>query len=178
MTATPEQAIAAARSQSENGPRFDTGLCLQRVRLCYGVAAKYPDAATAWKYAVHKHTRGTPARGTLVFWTGGSAGHGHIAIATGDGYCWSTDIERPGYFDKVPIDRIAQKWGMQYVGFAEDVNGVRVIRLPRDTHWARVRKALIAALTSPDAQAISTKRRVVRAFIATTLAAVKKTPID
>lgn len=176
MTATPEQAIAAARSQSENGPRFDTGLCLQRVRLCYGVAAKYPDAATAWKYAVHKHTNSLSMRGALVFWTGGSKDFGHIAIATGDGYCWSTDAKRPGYFDRVPIDSIAEKWDMTYVGWTEDVNGVRVITVPRNTRWARVRKALLEVLNSEDAVAI--KRRRVRAFLTTTKAALKLLPRD
>lgn len=176
MTYTPEQAIAAARHQSENGPEFGVGLCLQRCRICFGVDSKYPDAAAAWAGAQYKHTRGVPPRGTLVFWTGGSHGHGHIAISAGDGCCWSTDIKRLGRFDKVSIDLIHEQWGMTYAGFTEDINGVRVIKLPRNTRWRRVRKALKAALTTDEAKGV--KRAPLRKVIADALAAVKNTPID
>jgi hypothetical protein len=62
-------------------------------------------------------------RGYPVFWSGGSAGHGHIAIAAGDGACWSTDIRRPGYFDRVPIDEIRTAWGLTLLGWTTDLNG-------------------------------------------------------
>ena len=129
MTATPEQAIAAAVTQSKYGPAFGIGLCLQRVRMCYGVGPRDPDASTAWALAKYRHTQTNPVsipRGVPVFWTGGSSGHGHIAIATGDGTCWSTDIRRTGYFDRVPIAEIHDRWGLTLVGWTEDINGVRV----------------------------------------------------
>jgi hypothetical protein len=123
-------AIRAAKRQSRRGPRFDVGMCLQRVRLCYGIAALYPTAAAAWAGAKSKHRTTNPAdapRGATLFWTGGSAGAGHVAIATGyRGRCWSTDIRRPGYFDKVPADEIAERWGMTFVGWTEELNGVRL----------------------------------------------------
>lgn len=129
MPATPKQAITAARNQSQNGPAFGTGLCLQRVRMCFEVDALYPDASAGWRGAKIKHPTTDPMaapRGAVLWWTGGSSGHGHVAIATGEGKCWSTDILRPGYFDFVDIDLIRQKWGLRFEGWSEDINGVRV----------------------------------------------------
>lgn len=129
MTDRGELAITEARDEHNAGVTFGVGLCLQRVRLCYHVDSKYPDAASAWRNAAHRHPQVDPAqipRGVPVFWTGGSAGHGHIAIATGDGECWSTDILRGGHWDKVPIGLIRRRWGLTLVGWTEDLNGVRV----------------------------------------------------
>lgn len=119
-------AIQAAREQSKNGPQFGVGTCLMQVRKCYGIAAREPDATSAWRTARVKHTNMRAPRGYPLFWTGGSAGHGHIAIATGDGNCWSTDIDRPGFFDLCPIEQIAAQWGLTEAGWAEDINGVTV----------------------------------------------------
>lgn len=129
MTDRGELAISEAREEHDEGITFGTGLCLQRVRLCYHVDAKYPDAASAWRNATHRHPETKPSafpRGVPVFWTGGSSRHGHIAIATGDGECWSTDILRGGHWDKVPIGLIHQRWGLTLVGWTEDLNGARV----------------------------------------------------
>jgi hypothetical protein len=129
VTNSGETAISIARTQAADGTTFGRGLCLQRVRLCYGVPALYPDAATAWRNAQYRHPQVDPSvipRGVPVFWTGGSARHGHIAIATGDGECWSTDILRGGHWDKVPIGLIHQRWGLTLVGWTEDLNGARV----------------------------------------------------
>jgi hypothetical protein len=131
MTKTPEQAIEAARRQSNRGPSFAAGMCLQRVRLCFGVGSGALDATKAWEAADHKHrtttTRDIP-RGVPIFWTGGSGGHGHIAISTGNGRCISTDIHRRGFFDEVPITEINRRWGssLRFQGWTEDINGVRV----------------------------------------------------
>lgn len=128
MVNTPEQAIAKAAALKD-GPKFGTGLCLREVRTCYGVPAQAPDAAAAWWAAKLRHRTTDPTsipRGAPVFWTGGTSGHGHIAISTGGGNCWSTDILRAGYFDHVPINLIHQRWGLTLVGWTEDLNSVRV----------------------------------------------------
>jgi hypothetical protein len=120
------QAIARARTQSKQGPKFGTGLCLQRVRICYGIPALAADAIGAWNIAQTKHRVTDPTsipRGFPVFWSGGSDGHGHIAISAGGGKCWSTDIERPGFFDYVDITEIRAKWGLTLLGYTEDLNG-------------------------------------------------------
>jgi hypothetical protein len=129
-----ENAIKAAKAQAQNGPKFGTGLCLQRVRICFEVAALYSDASAAWRNAKKKHPTSDfneIPRGVPIFWTGGPSGHGHVAIATGDGECWSTDIRRGGYFSKVPIGEIAAKWGHKFEGWTEDINGVTVYTPPK-----------------------------------------------
>lgn len=134
MPNTPEQAIQKAAALKD-GPKFGAGLCLRMVRTCYGVPAQAPDATAAWVNAKLKHRTTDPdtiPRGAPIFWTGGSQGHGHIAIATGNGHCWSTDILRPGYFDHVPIDLIRTKWGLPLVGWTEDLNSVRVWTKPTE----------------------------------------------
>jgi hypothetical protein len=126
-----EHPIQEARRRSMSSrPTSEVGMCLREVRECFDVGPRADDAAEAWRDAAHKHPETDPRkipRGVPVFWTGGSAGHGHIAIATGyRGRCFSTDIRRPGYFDQVPIEEISEKWGLQLVGWTEDLNGVQV----------------------------------------------------
>ncbi len=127
-TATPAQALARARNQSVNGPTYEPGMCLRAVRTMYGVPSLYPDAATAWAHT--RHRTNSEAAGVLVWWTGGSHGHGHVAIATGDGYCWSVDIRRPGRFDRVPIITITREWGLTFAGMSRDLNDRQVVPDP------------------------------------------------
>jgi hypothetical protein len=129
--------VAAARSQSERGgipgdPHAGNpgaGWCLMFVRLCFGIAKREDDAIGAWAHARHKHPQTNAAlipRGYPVFWAGGSSGHGHIAVSAGDGACWSTDIRRTGFFDKVAITEIHAEWGLTLLGWTEDLNGATV----------------------------------------------------
>lgn len=124
----------ARRRARSDEPTSEPGMCLREVRECYGVGPAAADAAQAWEDAEHKHRQTDPRkipRGVPVFWTGGSSDHGHIAISTGfKAECFSTDIRRPGYFDKVPIEEIHEKWGLKLVGWSEDLNGVRVYTPP------------------------------------------------
>jgi hypothetical protein len=125
-------AIRTARLRSKSTrPTSEVGMCLREVRECYAVDALYLDAAQAWDQSKHKHRETDPRkipRGVPVFWTGGAGGHGHVAIGTGFGRCWSTDILRRGFFDRVPISLIGEKWGLELVGWTEDLNGVRVYK--------------------------------------------------
>lgn len=117
--------VAAARQQSEHGPQADEGMCLMMVRSCYGIGPKAGDAIGAWRDA-KKHRTSDPnaiPRGYPIFWSGGSKGHGHVAISAGDGFCWSTDIRRPGFFDRVPITEIHDRWGLTLLGWTANLNG-------------------------------------------------------
>lgn len=142
MTRTPNEAIALARNQSDHGPRFRVGLCKRKTRELYGVASDgSEDATEAWKRTDHRY--GVPPadapRGALIWWTGGSDGHGHVAVATGDGSCWSVDIKRTGYWDRVPIRYIAERWSaLHLAGSSADIDGVRVV--PPLTRIARARR--------------------------------------
>lgn len=123
--------VARLRSRSAT-PTSPPGMCLRETRECFGVGPRYDDAAEAWAEAKFKHRLKMPdrfPRAVPVFWTGGSHGHGHVALTTGfDGMCWSMDIRRPGWFDCVPIEEIHDKWGLTLVGWSEDLNGVVVYK--------------------------------------------------
>lgn len=130
------RAIAYAERQCAQGPREMVGMCKRQVRMAFRVTiSRSLDAAEAWREAVHKHHAPDPNQipaGVPIFWTGGSAGHGHVAISdVTAGWCWSTDIARPGYFDRVHITEIAQSWGLKLVGWTEDLDGVRVYTPPK-----------------------------------------------
>lgn len=129
MTRTPEQALAAAKREHDNASRNWAGWCLIFARTMFGIAAKYPSAAAAWTASNRKH-RTTVAqdvpRGVPVWWTGGAGGFGHVAISTGNGWCWSTDFARKGKVDHVKIDDVTRGWGLKFQGWTEDVNDVRV----------------------------------------------------
>lgn len=126
---TPEQAIAVARSMSARAVFVGVGNCLITVRGYYAVAAKYGTATLCWQAADHKHpvSHGVNVpRGTPVYWTGGSHGFGHIAISIGGGLCLSTDWLRAGRIDVARIDDITSHWGLNFEGYANEVNDVEV----------------------------------------------------
>jgi hypothetical protein len=129
-TVTPLQAIARARNQSINGPRFEVGMCLRETRQLYDAPPLYTDAATAWSHTTKRVGLADAPVGALVWWTGGSNGHGHVAILGKDGYCWSVDIRRRGYFDRVPVATISREWGLTYAGCSLDINGRQVVPDP------------------------------------------------
>jgi hypothetical protein len=99
-------------------------MCLKFARLAAGARGGTPNAKAAWRKARFRHTRGTPPAGSFVFWGGGS--HGHVAVSIGGGHIWSTDIRRRGRVDRVTISQLNSKWHLPYLGWSEDVNGVRI----------------------------------------------------
>lgn len=106
-----------------------TGMCQQFTRSAFGVGAYYGTAAIAWRNARYKHpTRNAssiPAN-VPVYWTGGSRGHGHAAVSIGGGLCKSTDWPSAGRVGVARIADIERVWGHRLVGWAEDINRVRV----------------------------------------------------
>ncbi len=120
-------AVDFAAAQAANATRDWTGICLIFTRMCFNVGPANPDAHAGHRAAKFKHgSAGTPPLGVPVWWSGGR--HGHVAISTGDGNCFSSDIKRKGKVDKVPISLITRRWGMLYKGWSEDINGVRIWR--------------------------------------------------
>lgn len=147
MTRTPAQAIADIKAQSAHGLPFKSGMCKQRTRLAYGVPSDGSvDAAQAWARTKHKHPASTVAdapRGALIWWTGGSQGHGHVGIKAANAAVWSVDIKRPGHWDKVPIEQISRSWpNLRLVGWSEDIDGVRVVKAGPMTRGKQIDAAL------------------------------------
>lgn len=119
---TAEQAVAAARQESRHPTRNLEGLCLGAVRSWWGFAPSgIYDANEAWRLAQSKHTGRNPPRGAPMYWAVGN--HGHIAISSGDGDCYSTDIKRRGKVDWTTISEVERKWGARYRGWSSDYAG-------------------------------------------------------
>lgn len=124
-------AIAKARKQSHDGPPFPVGTCLEQVRTLYGIGPAASTAYNAWLASPGKHPETDPLkipRGVPVLWSGGSHGYGHIAESTGAGKCWSSDIERGGYFDYVDIALIHERWGLTLLGWVDVLNGTPIVQ--------------------------------------------------
>lgn len=128
---TPSEALAKARLWHRERVNVGVGMCLSAVRQYYDVPAGIPTAAASYHMSAHKHgvTTGTLVpRGVPVYWTGGSSGAGHIAISVGGGICLSTDWKEAGKIDYAHIDTITSHWGLNFVGYTQEVNGVLVWR--------------------------------------------------
>lgn len=133
---TTAEVLAYARAQHESGPLVWRGLCLRFVRTAYGLPGVYPSAAEAWEHAQFKHRTedvDNIPRGVPVFWLGGSSGYGHVTISVGGGRCWTNDFKRVGGIDLANCDDITARWGLDLVGWTEDVNGAVVWKSPTPT---------------------------------------------
>lgn len=126
MARTAAQALSKANSIS----RGYGGLCLQFVRTCYGVGSKYPSAISAWNNAKYKHrtssTSGVPI-GAPVFFSGSK--YGHVAVYAGNGYMRTTN-SATGRIHTMSVSSWVRA-GYKFLGWTEDLNGVRVISAPK-----------------------------------------------
>lgn len=67
----------------------------------------------------YRHPDPHPPAGVPMFWS-----PNHTALSMGAGLCASTDIKRHGQIDVVPMELIAQRWGLRYLGWTQLENGV------------------------------------------------------
>jgi hypothetical protein len=117
------QTAASAVASSTNVP----GQCLAWSREQADIPSKYPDATSAWEHATGRRPGDTdPPRGAAVYWTGGSAGHGHIAISLGHGRVRSSDADGSGDVGTVPLRFFDREWNLHYVGWANSINGYQI----------------------------------------------------
>ena len=97
------------------------------MRLALGVPRRYPTAHSAWVYAKHRH-RGSFAdipAGVPVF-TQGRSYAGHVVISLGGGWVRSTDWPKDGKVGTVRLEQLLVTFQQRYLGWTEDLNGVRV----------------------------------------------------
>ena len=111
------------------------GRCLAFVRGCLGIGPKYATALSAWKHAEHQHPGDAdPPTGVPVYWSAAKAGPfkgaGHVALSLGHGLVRSTAWPKSGRIGTVSIDDLTRAWGRTYLGWSEDLNGVRVYSAP------------------------------------------------
>ncbi len=116
------RSVADALSRCRATTQWAVGMCGQFCAVMYGYGASgYVDALTQWRQtpSALKHSGRAEPPGALLFWGGGSAGHGHVAVADGAGGCWSIDILGAGTVGQVPVERITEKWGLPYLGWTD-----------------------------------------------------------
>jgi hypothetical protein len=103
------------------------GLCLQFTRSVFGVGPRFASAVSAWDHAAHRHT-GRPPQGAVVpvFFRTPSK-YRHVAVVLGNGKVVSTNGAKISLWSSV--DQVATLFKGPYLGWAEDLNGVRVYTL-------------------------------------------------
>lgn len=121
MTAdSAQQAVKNARAVSG----YATGYCQKYVReQCWRVPSLYGSAIEAWNGARHKHPGDrTPPLGAPCFYKGGQ--YGHVVIWVGDDDMRSTDCPSSGRVSDADLGWPERAWGDDYLGWAEDLNGI------------------------------------------------------
>jgi len=119
---------AAAVANADTFTSYPEGYCLKWVRAeCWRIGSLYASAIQAWHGAVYKHPgdRNPPA-GAPLFYSGGQ--YGHIVLARGPDTTRmrSTDCTRATQVNDADIDWPVFTWGDTYLGWTEDLNGVRL----------------------------------------------------
>lgn len=129
---TGSAAVAWAMEQVKQGTGGYEGLCLRFTRHCHNVPARDASAKVAWSRTpiAERHGGKQPPPGVPVYWKIGE--YDHVAESAGGGWCVSTDILRRGKADRVRISLITERWGAQYLGWTETINGVRVYTPPQE----------------------------------------------
>lgn len=117
----PVASVSEALSRCRATDSWAVAMCGQFCAAMYGYnASGYASAYVQWQQTParlkHAGARGEPA-GSLLFWSGGPSNHGHVAVADGEGGCWSIDISGAGTVTQVSVERISQRWGLPYLGW-------------------------------------------------------------
>lgn len=134
----------AALANARKVDRYDQGMCLAYVRgEAWKIGALYGSAIDAWYGAVKRHPGDrNPPIGAPMFY-GGST-YGHIVIHSDSKPIRGTDMPSPGQVSEGPLDWPEKEWGQTYLGWTEDLNGVK-LPLEKDDEmneddWNRLRK--------------------------------------
>jgi hypothetical protein len=136
-----ETAVETAREFDRLNRSVFPRLCLKFVRTCWGVPMKFPTAIAAWHGAQFKHpwtgdTEDIPYGAPVFFMNPrDSDSAGHVVITAGHDRKGrrnfkSNDIIASGHIDTVHIDAFTERWGLEVLGWTEDLNGVK-LRLPK-----------------------------------------------
>lgn len=107
--------------------RYPTRTCLLFVRRAFQLKRKFGTALLAWTHAHYRHRSAIsliPA-GVPVF-TLGASSSGHVALSLGGGWVRTIDWPRDGLVGTVRLTTLLKKWHHHYLGWSEDLNGVRI----------------------------------------------------
>lgn len=112
------------KSANPNVPG-QSGYCLVYVRTAFGVGAKYPTAASGWANAAYKHTTSVPTDVSVPVWFKWETS-GHVAVWVPGKGVYSTTAQGVKLFPSIAA--CADYVGATYLGWSEDINGVRVVQ--------------------------------------------------
>jgi hypothetical protein len=129
---TVSQALAYLNAQVIAGKAFAAGMCKRKTREAYLIASDgSTSAARAWQRTDHR-VEGQWVRGAFVWWTGGSAGFGHVAVCRfRKGHILTVDYPRVGRWNATTIEELEDAWpAIRWAGMSLDIDGRKVRRLP------------------------------------------------
>lgn len=101
------------------------GECLVYVREVFGVPAKYPTASAAWQNAI-QHTGTPPSNVAVPIWFSWET-DGHVAVWD-NGTIYSTTAQGDKTFSSIASLTAFIGEGIEYLGWSEDINNVRVVQ--------------------------------------------------
>ncbi|WP_436700987.1 hypothetical protein [Nocardioides sp. BYT-33-1] len=172
MTRTRREAIEHAALADIYLP---AGMCARWTREQYGIGPSGDadgdgdvDAIDAWRRAVNHHPGDrNPPPGVPVFWSGGSKGHGHVAMSWPGGRIRGTDSPISGRIGTVDFDWIEKHWGLTYLGWAEGMSGVMIpVDAPKPpkppTQLSKLRDKLRALKLKAKAKGKAKRKRKIR----------------
>jgi hypothetical protein len=119
---------AKNRALAKIGKSAEANHCLMEVREIFGIGQKYGSAIAAWNGAQHKHTSRPPSGAVVPVFFDTSSRYEHVAIALGDGRVATINGSKWSLYSS--IDAMCRAWGVKYLGYSEDLNGVRVYTPP------------------------------------------------
>lgn len=119
---SPVASVLGALWSCAGTDHWAVGMCGQFCAAMYGYGfSGYNDAVAQWQAVPGTLRRPGSAdapAGCLLFWGGGSQGHGHVAISDGAGGCWSIDISGAGTVSLVDTGTITARWGLPFLGWS------------------------------------------------------------
>lgn len=117
-------AAAQAYALAQVGTAIRAGQCLLNVRTWFGLGSKYPTATAAWNGAQYRHTNRPPTGAVVPVWFKSANPAGHVALHLADHSVVTVNGTRVSHF--ASIDAMVSVGYGAYMGWAEDLNGVRV----------------------------------------------------
>lgn len=133
---TPAEALKTIRGWINAGRQLDrAGMCKQETREAYLIPTDgSEDAAEAWSRTRYRVT-GAWIPGAFLWWTGGSAGHGHVAVCGWRrGRIRTVDFPHARRWNDTTVVKLEAAWpGIRYAGMSLDIDG----KLPR-RHLPRI----------------------------------------
>jgi hypothetical protein len=112
------------------------GWCLRFTQTAWDAPVMYYCARESWDNSGHQHTDGLPSVAVPVYWSwwgtinGETRDWGHVAVLLPDGRVLSSPLTwSQGYGQTIAssVDEVSNILGATYLGWTEDMNGLRVV---------------------------------------------------